>query len=158
RTAELQFRAGLQQCEAGAVDRGMYTLLDAWRSAPEDAVAFRRIVRTNLAAWSQQLPVLERVLQHPNGGRILTRVVGADGKTLVTWDFRDGRQVVRWDAATGKPLGPPFLVPGGEAIVDVNAEGTLLSTERQGPSSVRELATGRPRGSDFTHRMADQPP
>jgi WD40 repeat protein/tetratricopeptide (TPR) repeat protein len=157
RSAELQFRAGLHQCEAGAVDHGLFTMLEAWRSAPKDAITLRRVLRTNLAAWSQQLPVLEQMLQHPDGGRVLTRFVGADGNTLVTWAFRDSRQVVRWDAATGQPLGPPFLVPGGEAIVNVNAEGTLLTTERQGTSMVRELATGRLLGSGFTHRMPDQP-
>src|SRR5262249_22771038 len=141
RTAELQFRAGLAQCEAGSIDRGLFTLLDAWRSAPEDAVAFRRVVRTNLAAWSRQLPVLEHILQHPPRKYFLTRFVGADGKTLVAWEYPDGRLVVRWDPATGQPLGPLFRVPEGEEVVDVSQDGMLVSTSKGEDCYVRELST-----------------
>src|SRR5262249_46745693 len=122
RAAESRFRIGLAQCETGAVDRGMLTVLEAWRLAPEDAVAFRHVVRTNLAAWSRQLPILERVLQHPRHAYVLTRFIGPDGKVLATWDLLGGRHVVKWDLATGQPAGPPFLAPAGEEVVDVNPE------------------------------------
>src|SRR5262249_34393283 len=151
------FRAGLQQCEAGAVDRGLFTLLEAWRSAPQDAVAFRRVVRTNLAAWSQQLPMLEQILQHPHRKYFLTRFVGADGGVLVAWEYPNGRLVMRWDPATGQPLGPPFLVPEGEEVVDVSLDGTLVSTDKGEDCFVRELATGRLLGSEIRHRRPDEP-
>src|SRR5262249_43150334 len=157
-TAELRFRAGLQHCESGAVDRGLFTMLEAWRSAPEDAVAFRRVVRTNLAAWSRQLPILDQMLQHPDRSLVLTRFTGTEGKTLVTWDLGERKKVLRWDVATGQPLGPPWLVPVGEQVVDVNTEGTLLTTEKQAGSVIRELATGRLLGPEFQHRLPDQPP
>src|SRR5262245_54361506 len=148
RTAELRFRAGLGRCEAGAVDRGLFTLLEAWRSAPEDAVAFRRVVRINLAAWSRQLPILEQMLQHSDRSLVLTRFVGSEGRTLVTWDIGERKKVLRWDVATGQPLGPPWLAPDGEQVVDVNTEETLLTTEKQTGSVIRELATGRLLGSE----------
>jgi WD40 repeat protein/Flp pilus assembly protein TadD len=152
RAAESRFPVGLAQCEAGAVDRGILTMLEAWRMAPEDAVAFRRGIRTNLAAWSRQLPLLEHLIQHPQRQYVLTRFVGPDGKVLVTWDMPNGRHVVRWDSATGQPLGPPFLAPTGEEVVDVNPDGRWVSTAANRRARVRELATGRVVGSEFEHR------
>jgi serine/threonine protein kinase/WD40 repeat protein/tetratricopeptide (TPR) repeat protein len=157
RSAELLFRTGLGQCESGAVDRGLFTLLEAWRSAPAEAVAFRRVVRTNLAAWSRQLPVLEQILEHPNRKYILTRFVGPDGKILISWEYQNGRLVMRWDPATGQPLGPPFLAPEGEEVVDVSQDGTLLSTAKGLNCRVRDLSTGQLLGSEFRHRVYDQP-
>ncbi|MFO0846609.1 MAG: hypothetical protein U0797_30290, partial [Gemmataceae bacterium] len=156
RTAQLQFRAALQQCEAGFVDRGLFTLLEAWRSAPEDAVAFRRALRVNLAAWSRQLPILEQVIEHPRRGYALTRFVGAEGKALVTWNIPNGKQVVRWDTASGQPLGPPSGVPVGEVVIDVNQEGTRLSTEKGLNCLVRDLSTGQLVGAEFRHRVNDR--
>src|SRR5262249_54878856 len=99
RAAELQFRAGLAQCEAGAVDSGLFTLLDAWRLAPEDAEEFRRVVRANLAAWSCQLPVLQQAFPLAYGDRVQAQFVGTEGKWLLTWAV-GGPRVDRWDTVT----------------------------------------------------------
>src|SRR5262249_50122580 len=135
-----------------------FTMLAAWRSAPEDAIAFRRVVRTNLAAWSRQLPILEQMLQHSVPNFALMRFVGADGKTLVTWDRPTGKQVVCWDTTTGQPLGPPFLVPEGERAVDVSHDGMLVSTEKEPDCFVYELSTGRRLGSNIRHRRPGEGP
>jgi hypothetical protein len=158
RAAESRFRVGLDECETGAVDRGLLTMLDAWRSAPEDAVAFRRGVRTNLAGWSRQLPLLEHILQHPQHNYVLTRFVGPDGNVLITLGIPDGQHVARWDPTTGQPVGPPFAAPAGEVVVDVNPDGTLVSTASGSRGRVRELSTGRLVGSDFEHRPPGQAP
>jgi WD40 repeat protein/tetratricopeptide (TPR) repeat protein len=153
RAAESRFRVALDQCEAGAVDRGMFTMLEAWRTAPKDAAAFRRGVRTNLAAWSRQLPILEHVLQHPQHKYVLTRFV-EDGKVLITWDIPFGRHVAAWDPATGEPIGPPLVAPAGEEVVDMSPDGKLVSTQTEvdGKGRFRERSTGRLIGSEFAHR------
>jgi serine/threonine protein kinase/WD40 repeat protein len=158
RAAESRFRVGLDQCESGAVDRGLFTMLEAWRTAPPDAGAFRLGVRTNLAAWSRQLPILEHLLQHPWGGYALTRFVGPDGRLLIAWDMPNGQNVVAWDPATGQPVGPPFRAPAKEEVVDVNPDGTAVSTEAGGRGRVRERLTGRLVGSDFEHRLPGRAP
>lgn len=157
RSAELLFRAGLDHCEAGTVDRGLFDMLEAWRSAPEDAGEFRRLVRTNLAAWGRQLPVLEQVLQHPQRRYVLTRFVGPPGKELVTWDIPNGRDVVRWDLATGQPVGTPFVAPAGEEVMDINPDGTRVTTTSANRTRARDLSTGRPVTPDFEHHPPGQP-
>jgi WD40 repeat protein/Flp pilus assembly protein TadD len=158
RAAESRFRVGLDECETGGVDRGLLTMLESWQTAPEDAVAFRRGIRINLSAWSRQLPIVEHLLRHPQRGYVLTRFVGTDGKALITWDMPNGRHVVRWDPATGQPVGRLFVATAGEIVVDVNPDGTWVSTEGGPRDRVRELSTGRLVGSDFEHHPPGQPP
>lgn len=134
-------RAGLAQCEAGAVDSGLFTLLDAWRLAPEDAHEFRRVVRANLAAWSRQLPVLQQAFSLAHGGRVQARFVGPAGKWLITWTV-EGPRVDRWDAATGEAVASPFLVPDGQAAIDVSSDGSLLSTQKREQGFLCDLTTG----------------
>jgi WD40 repeat protein len=50
------------------------------------------------------------------------------------------------------------VVPVGESLVDVNQEGTLLSTEKGTKSLVHDLSTGQLLGSEFQHRTPDRPP
>jgi WD40 repeat protein/tetratricopeptide (TPR) repeat protein len=154
RAAELQLRAGLAHCEAGAIDVGLFNLLDAWRLAPENAGDFRRVVRTNLAGWSRQLPVLRHVLTLAQGGQVLARFLGADGQTLVAWTA-NGSRVQRWNTTTGEALGPPFVLPDGEVVIDVSPDGTLLSTQKQGQGLIRDLATGQLVSSWLQHRQAN---
>jgi serine/threonine protein kinase/WD40 repeat protein len=154
RAAELQWRAGLAQCEAGAVDLGLFTLLNAWRWAPEDAGEFRRVLRANLAAWSCQLPVLQHAFPLAQGGEVLARFVGPEGRTLVTWTG-SGPRLDRWDTATGTALGAPFFLPDGEVAVDVSPDGTLLSTRKHDQGFIRNLTNGQLVVSGLRHRTAD---
>src|SRR5205085_1768822 len=100
RAAERTFGTGLADAEAGLIDRGLFTMLEALRLAPEDAADFRRVVRTNLAAWGDHLPVLRHVLK----GHSQAAFVGTDGKTFATLSENPYH---RWDVASGRPIGSP---------------------------------------------------
>jgi hypothetical protein len=154
RAAELQFRAGLAHCEAGAVDVGLFDLLDAWRLAPEDAGDFRRVIRANLDAWSRQLPVLRHELALAEGGQVMARFLDPEGQTLVTW-AANGSRVDRWNTATGEALAPPFLLPDGEVAIDASPDGALLSTQKLGQGFIRDLATGQLVSAGLQHRLAN---
>ena len=88
RLAEQTFRLGLQMAQTGAVDRGLFLMLNAWRQAPADAIAFRRVVRANLAGWSRQLPRLRQALRLEKAkGREHSLIAPGDpdGRTFLTW-------------------------------------------------------------------------
>jgi WD40 repeat protein/tetratricopeptide (TPR) repeat protein len=150
RAAQLAFREGLAQCEAGAVDRGLFTLVEALRQTPADERDFRRVVCLNLAAWGQQLPVLRHLVGLPMtpGREPQMRFLGSDGGTFATWIEPTGA-FRRWDTATGKPLDLPWKLPGDEAVLDISPDRTLLATVvgETGAGNLRELATGKLRAS-----------
>jgi WD40 repeat protein len=122
RAADLLFREGTAQCESGAVARGLYTLLDAWKKAPEEDADFRRVVRTNLAAWRWHLPRLRGVAAHPFGGPFRPLAL-ANGATFVTWS---GKGVQLWDAERVTTIGPPSPAHDGEYIHSAFSDGTVL--------------------------------
>jgi WD40 repeat protein/tRNA A-37 threonylcarbamoyl transferase component Bud32 len=138
-TAEQTFQLGLQQAEAGAVDRGLLLMLRAWRQAPADAVSFPTMIRANLAGWSRQLPRLRQAVQvwketdkaiplaprqeQPWGYQHIAS--GDDeGRTFLTW-FQD-RAARAFDSATGRPVAlAPALAD--KIAYEVSADGRWLS-------------------------------
>jgi WD40 repeat protein len=122
RAADLLFRQGTAQCESGAVARGLYTLLDAWMKAPEEDADFRRVVRTNLAAWRWHLPRLRGAAAHPYGGPFRPLALD-DGATFFTWS---GKGVQLWDAERVTAIGPPSPAHGDEYIHSAFSDGTVL--------------------------------
>ena len=64
--ARLKFRDAIGHAQEGAVDLGLYGLIEALRLAPDDADAapFRRALCTSFAFWSRQLPTLRYVLEN----------------------------------------------------------------------------------------------
>jgi serine/threonine protein kinase/WD40 repeat protein len=150
RAAELKFLAGLEECQSGAVQRGLFTLLEAWRSAPPEAAEFRRVVRTNFAAWGRQLPSLQCAVQLPERTEVMVQA-DANGEAFFAW-ARGSARLQRWGAVTGAPEGPPSPLPRGEPVEDVSPDGRLVSTRTgQQLSLVRDLRTGRPFAGPVEH-------
>jgi WD40 repeat protein/tetratricopeptide (TPR) repeat protein len=131
RAAQLKFNAGLEECQSGAVARGLFTLLDAWRLAPPDAQELRRVIRLNLAAWQRHLPVLVETLRV--GGRpIRVRFLGPAGDRFAVWTDRPCRIELR-DTASGRPVGVKPLLLKEMVGLDVNSDGTLLLARADKP-------------------------
>jgi WD40 repeat protein/tetratricopeptide (TPR) repeat protein len=157
RAAQLALREGLAQCEAGAVDRGLFTLLDALRQAPDDAGDFRRVVRANLAAWGRQLPVLRHAVVFPEDNQQppFVRFVGADGETFLTAKRHGGLRT--WDTATGQSVNLSWHLPDGEKVYDVSPDGTWIATISGSTEAgtLRDLATGQVIVGGLQHRCPD---
>jgi WD40 repeat protein len=156
RAAERTFATALAEAEAGRVDAGLFGLVEALRLTPADAADFRRVVRTNLAAWSDRLPVLRQVV----AGHRDAAFVGPDGKTFATLS---GTRYYRWDVATGRPVGP---VSGREYPAPSRGLWQAGLTPDGGRVSIREgeaddfrvrlwdAARGAFVGEPFTYRRA----
>jgi WD40 repeat protein/tetratricopeptide (TPR) repeat protein len=160
RAAQLAFREGLAQCEAGAVDRGLFTLVEALRQTPADASDFRRVLRANLAAWGRQLPVLRHAVVFPDGNELnpCARFLGADGETFLTWKELGGSRM--WNTVTGRSVDLSWHLPDGERIVDVSPDGNWIAT-RAGPTdagNLRDLVTGQVIVRGLQHRRSEGGP
>jgi hypothetical protein len=54
-SANLALDKGIAQAEAGHADRGLLWMLEALKTAPQDAEGFKRMIRWNLGAWLGQV-------------------------------------------------------------------------------------------------------
>jgi eukaryotic-like serine/threonine-protein kinase len=139
--AELLFRAGLADAEAGLVDRGLVNMIEALRRTPDSATAFRQVIRTNLVSWSPRLPVVTQILpgQWQSGW-----FLGRDESTFVTANAENTLQ--RWDAATGLPVGNvlgPKLPGEVRCVTSDGKTGVTMENLREGPRfCLRDTATG----------------
>jgi WD40 repeat protein len=143
--AEQTFRLGLQQAQAGAVDRGLFLMLQAWRQAPRNATAFRTVIRTNLAGWSRQLPRLRHAFCVPRLGPDSTiRPGDPEVRTILLW-HHDNNAIRCWDVATGRPVGQPLPLQAGQRIWSVSRDGRWLAlADKTRPGSVLDRTTGKP--------------
>jgi serine/threonine protein kinase len=129
--AELLYASGLLDMEAGAVDKGLSTMLRALRLAPPgpDTADFRLLVRRNLAAWARTAPALRQFTPQSAG-----RFVG-NGKAFVTWA---GRTLHRWDTATGEAIGPATGKDFPAVLCAVSADGErVVAWENDQKTSLR---------------------
>jgi serine/threonine protein kinase/WD40 repeat protein/tetratricopeptide (TPR) repeat protein len=143
RAAQLKFNAAIAECQSGAVARGLFTLLDAWRLAPPDEHELRRVIRLNLAAWQRHLPILVETFRVPRtgGGHVGVRLLGPAGETFAVWTGTPCRLELR-DTTSGRPLGVEHLVLEGKAVQDINAAGTLLLARGKGPGAAHLRSSG----------------
>src|SRR5262249_36877390 len=113
---------GLDFAQHGEVNKGLHWMMEALRTAPADADEFRRVVQTNLAAWSHQTCRLRHQLDHPD--EIDAAAIRPDGKVLATGCLRRG--IYRWDRETGRPLGDPIKLPGQILSLSYSPDGKVL--------------------------------
>ena len=154
RSAEMTFQIALQLAESGAVDRGLFQMLRAWRQAPRDATAFRTAIRANLAGWSRQFPRLRQAVQVHDSWAGWRFIAGGDpeGRTFLTGFDGPGSDQV-FDSATGRasPL-PPSLK--GMYVYNVSPDGRWLCLDRNPKFAVFDQHSGiEPPGiADFVKR------
>ena len=126
--AQLIFQQGLQQAEMGAVDRGLFLMLKAWRQTPAEETDFRRIIRTNLAGWSRQLVRLRFAFRGPGGPFYLG---DPEGRTVLD----EGGGLIRChDTRTGKPVGEPLPSPAPITQVSPDGRWVVISWNRNNPA------------------------
>jgi len=144
--AELLFRAGLADAEAGLVDRGLFHMIEALRQTPQSATALRGVLRTNLAAWSPRLPVMTQILP---GEWCWGWFLGPDGSTFATANLSNALQ--RWDTATGLAIGGPLGPELSGEVRALTSDGKIAITKEAAPNlpvqerriCLRDTATGR---------------
>jgi serine/threonine protein kinase/WD40 repeat protein/Flp pilus assembly protein TadD len=118
-TAGMLLDKGIDRAEKGNVAEGLFWMLAALQTAPEDDHGLRRAARLNLAAWQ---PLAHR-LRQALAGEFWGGAVAPDGRRFVTLT-RQG-EVQLWDAATGRPVGSPGRVPPNPGGLSHPTPGTV---------------------------------
>ncbi len=161
--ARLKFKDAIGHAQEGAVDLGLFGLIEALRLAPADADAapFRRALCASFAFWSRQLPTLRYVLENqdfndgPLGGAHL-RTVGKDGKYFVTGR---GENLQLREMGTGRPLEPGWQLARDETINGFTPDNALVLTRtiKDGKAflQLRDTVTGKPDAGRFAKPSHD---
>ncbi len=142
-SADLALDKGIALAEEGHADRGLLWMLEALKTAPDDAEGFRKLVRWNLGAWLGQVHKVLRIIDI--GGRCDACAFSPDGSSFATGFSPRDRSLARpidlWDTASGRKLSSltgafaPFAFrPDGKVLVAQGDERRMVAVD---------LATGR---------------
>src|SRR5262249_42394191 len=105
-SAGLALDKGITLAEEGRAERGLLWMLEALKTAPGDAQAFRRMVRWNLGAWLGQ--VHQPLQMIDLGQRRTIAQFSPDGESFATaygvYPEPQSIPVGLWDTATGRRL------------------------------------------------------
>jgi WD40 repeat protein len=146
--AAIQLERGLSLCEQGHVGRGMLLLAGGLELVPADAGDLERTIRTNLAAWKEQIHPMRAVLTDPD--RVLALAFSPDRTTAVTGG-KDGAVCI-WDLTTGKLRCPPMRHDLPVRAVAFSPDGrSVLTGSRDKTARLWDSATGRPLGPALCH-------
>jgi WD40 repeat protein len=147
RACRLALDRGLTLCEAGETGRGLLWLAHALKIAPPDADDLQRIIRINLASWSEYVHPLRACLEHDD--TVTASVWAGNGKVVVT-GCRDKKARV-WHAATGKLL-HTLEHPGSVLAVACSPDGQTVVTGC-GDKNARlwSIASGEQIGKSLRH-------
>ena len=96
-SSNLALDRGIALGESGEASRGLHWMVEALRTAPEDAASLRLAAARNVEAWSLQVPT--PLASFPLPEPIVATSIGPDGRvalignrgSLSLWDRSDGR-------------------------------------------------------------------
>ncbi len=127
-SAGLTLDRGFALAQEGHADRGLHWMLEALKTAPNDAEEFRRTVRWNLGAWLGQVHKPLRII---DPGSLHNRFAfSPDGRSFATSYLPNSRAnatpVDLWDTASVRKLsafpgvfGPFAFRPDGKVLVGI---------------------------------------
>jgi WD40 repeat protein len=151
RLVESYLDRGLTLCTLeGDSGQGLLWLARALESAPSDDPELRRIITTNLVAWSDEVPALRATFSRPEVRRGMALGLSPDGQILAT-SGGDGR-VPLWETATGNPVGPVLQHKGYVAAIAFRPDGkAVLTGSSDRTAQLWDTATGKPLGPPLVH-------
>ena len=162
--ARLALANALALAEKGSVERGLFEMLRALAIVPPEADqdSFRRVIRTNLAAWGRQTATLRYVFQLPGSGTknnplekrsdgdfqqiVLSRAGTLGGFVTIG----KNRMIRRWSFDSGTAMGPSFALAQGRCVLSVSDDGSRLAISGV-KNEIQGLVTG-----EITRAPAEQ--
>jgi WD40 repeat protein len=145
----LSYTQGLSLCENGDAARGLLWLARGYEQAGAAGLEdLRATGRTLLDGWSRDVHRLKLVVPVENASQT---AMTADGRMIVTSGTGRG-EIRRWDAATGKPIGGPFVHGGNVSRLAISADGSVIfSGGSDGVGRLWDAATGKPFAAEIRH-------
>src|SRR5262249_16112129 len=105
-SAGLALDKGFALAEEGHADRGLLWMLEAFKTAPDGAKAFRRLVRWSLGSWQGQVHKPLEIVGTDTPCNFLA--FSPDGRSFVTgftqYDLSISTPINLWDRASGRKL------------------------------------------------------
>ncbi len=124
-SAGLALDKGIALAEEGHADRGLFWMLEALRTAPDDAEGFRKMVRWNLGAWLGQVHKTLRFID--TGGPCDRFTFSSDGRSFAAGynmiENSPDRPIDLWDTTSGRKLSS---LPAVFASCAFRADGQVL--------------------------------
>jgi WD40 repeat protein/serine/threonine protein kinase len=158
-SAEILAERGLEFAQHGEVAKGLHWMLASLRTAPETAIDFQRVIRTNVAAWSRQICRVLHQLEHPDEIDAVT--FNPDRQMAAIGCLRHG--IYRWNAQTGQPYAEPIQPPGQVLTLAFSPDGkTILAGGGSHQYDLGETdcwvrrwdaSTGEPLGQTLVHDL-----
>ena len=148
---------GLAAFGRGEVDAGVLWLSSALPILPTQYTDLDRVIRLNLANWSERLHAVRAIIDlaavSPDGASSLALSPGGDILLTAT-----NSEVRRWDTRTGMPLGEPInasgervtFSPDGARFVVSGISGSLTFETHSGRHVGARLPHAEPRGIVFS--------
>ena len=126
---------GFALAEEGQADRGLHWMLEALKTAPEEAVEFRRMVRWNMGAWLGQVHKPLRIIE--TGGPSDYLAFSHDGKAFATLSKRNpAPSIDLWETGSGRKLrsfpgvlSPFAFRPGGKMLLACDEKQRLVAID-----------------------------
>jgi WD40 repeat protein/tetratricopeptide (TPR) repeat protein len=137
-SSDLALDKGIALAEAGHADRGLLWMLEALKTAPEDAESFKRMIRWNLGAWLGQVHKPLRSIDV--GVQYFWCALSPDGKSFATantfGEASKSMAIVLWDTASGRKVatfsgavGPCAFRPDGKALIAYADQSRMVAIE-----------------------------
>jgi WD40 repeat protein len=154
-SAGLAMDKGIALAQEGYADRGLLWMLEALRTAPDDAEGFRKVVRWSLGAWLGQVHRTLRIIEtggpcddvafSPDGRSFATGFIPRDpslATPIESWDTASGRKLSSWPGA----FAPFAFRPDGKVLVALDDRRRVVAIDRV---TRRVLWTTPPLPGDF---------
>jgi WD40 repeat protein len=144
----MQVDQGIELCERDEIPRGLLQLEHCLKQHAGIDPNLERVIRINLADWSERLCPLRLCLVQP--GRVFAVAFHPDGRLIaVGWG---AQKVFLREAQTGRVVGPPLRLPGRVNALAFSPDGEHLMVgtgnpgRRNGTLSLWQVKTARQLG------------
>jgi WD40 repeat protein len=124
---------GIDLCERGEIPRGLLQLGHGLQRHADIDPPLERVIRFNLADWSERLCPLRLCVEH--FGRVLAVAFHPDG-SLIAVGCGD-RKVFLRDVRTGQAVGSPLLLPGRAHALAFSPDGERLLVGTDDPGKTK---------------------
>src|SRR5207248_1394416 len=108
--AALALEQGIEACEQGRTRWGLLNIAAGLKMCPPEAVPLRRVMLTNLAAWSPRLLCLDAARRFPGPAVVSS----AHGRAVLV-KLHD-TTVRLFDLVSGEPIGAPLPAAAGKNL------------------------------------------
>jgi WD40 repeat protein len=150
-STDLALDKGIALAEQGELAHGLRWMLEGLHDAPAESAELTRVIRINLAAWSEQVHGLRNIIRVPirAGPSAYRCAFSPDGRLIAV---ASADRLEYWDTKTLEPTGKALVFDSLPEALAFSPDGMTLVTGHERGEAVRwDVATGRRKGVNLPH-------